>query len=77
LELFSGHWSNEKIFQESRKLNIAVMQKMVYEEMLPAHFGFNLEKFDKGFLLDLNPKERPTKPFGPRIYNEFAAAAYR
>jgi hypothetical protein len=53
------------------------MQKMVYEEMLPAHFGFNLLKFDKGSLLDLSPKERPTKPFGPRIYNEFAAAAYR
>ncbi len=34
-------WSDERLFQESRKILIAEMQHIVYTEWLPAVIGFN------------------------------------
>ena len=33
------HWDEEKIFQEARKVNIAIYQKIIYEEWLPTFLG--------------------------------------
>ena len=53
------------------------MQRMVFEEMLPAHFGKQLENFDNGSLLNLRNLSRDDITSGPRIYNEFTTAAFR
>jgi len=66
------------VFNEARKFNIAIMQKMVYEEMVPALFGSSLDKFDNGSLrASDSPIDQSKDRTGPVIFNEFAAAAFR
>ena len=56
----------------------SLMQRMVYEEMLPAHYGDeNLGLFDNGSLRKLSNLAREDITSGPRIYNEFTTAAFR
>lgn len=55
----------------------SLMQRMVYKEMLPAHFGKQLDIFDNGSLRNLTKLDRTLITSGPRIYNEFATAAFR
>ncbi|CBY23580.1 unnamed protein product [Oikopleura dioica] len=70
----------EFIFNEARKINIAVQQKMLYEEMIPASFGESLLKFDGGSLA--SPSDEPiyqdeNREDGPKVFNEFVTAAFR
>ena len=66
------------VFNEARKYNIAIMQRMVYEEMVPAIFGNALDQFDNGSLrASDSPIDQSTDRTGPVILNEFAAAAFR
>lgn len=61
------YWSDEKIFQEARKLNIASYQKIVYNGYLPNLLGANnLPKY-KGY----NPHVDPS------IATEFSTVAFR
>jgi len=71
---------NEFIFNEARKINIAVQQKMLYEEMIPASFGESLLKFDAGSLA--SPSDEPiyqdeNREEGPKVFNEFVTAGFR
>ena len=59
--------SVEAIFQSARRLVIAEIQKITYEEYLPALLGTNTIPDYQGYDEELNPS----------IYNEFSAAAYR
>jgi len=70
----------EFIFNETRKINIAVQQKMLYEEMIPASFGESLVKFDGGSLA--SPSDKPiyqdeNREEGPKVFNEFVTAGFR
>ncbi|CBY36421.1 unnamed protein product [Oikopleura dioica] len=56
---------------------LSLMQRMVYEEMLPAHYGKQLDIFDNGSLQKLSNLARDDITSGPRIYNEFTTAAFR
>lgn len=58
--------SDEKLFQRARKINIAQMQKIVYEEFIPAMTGRPLRPY-KGHDPCVNPS----------ISDIFASAAYR
>lgn len=39
LALINRHWNEETLFQEARKINVAVYQKIIYEEWLPVFLG--------------------------------------
>ena len=59
-------WNDEKIYQEARKIVVAELQVIVYNEFLPALMGQKLPRYS-GY--------KPTVQ--PGISNAFAAAAYR
>ncbi len=59
--------SVEEIYQSTRRLVIAEIQKITYEEYLPALLGANTMPNYDGYDEDANPG----------IYSEFSAAAYR
>ncbi|XP_076680501.1 uncharacterized protein LOC143375379 [Andrena cerasifolii] len=71
------HWSDEKLFQESRRIVGALVQHITYREFLPIVLGqdvmkiFGLEVQRKGYYEGYDPNVNPT------VANGFATAAYR
>lgn len=59
--------SVEEIYEATRRLVIAEIQKITYEEFLPALLGPNTMPDYQGYKEEINPS----------IFNEFSAAAYR
>jgi peroxidase len=68
-QLHAAHpgWSDEQLYQEARKLNIAQYQSIVYNEWLPAVLGINALPAYRGY----NPNVNAT------IANEFSTVAFR
>ena len=60
------HWNNEKIYQETRKIVGAVLQKITYQDYIPIITG--PEPF---------PKYKYNASVNPGILNSFATAAFR
>jgi peroxidase len=60
-------WSDEKLYQEARRVIIAEMQVITYNEFLPALLGNNALRPYQGYRANVNPG----------ISNEFATAAFR
>jgi peroxidase len=60
-------WSDEQLFQEARKINIAEYQSIIYNQYLPALLGNNALPAYTGY----NPNVNPT------IANEFSTVAFR
>lgn len=71
------HWSDEKLYQETRRIIGAIFQHITYREYLPLILGrevcrlFDLELLSTGYYEGYDSKINPT------IANSFAAAAYR
>ena len=71
------NWSDEITYQETRRIVIAEMQHITYNEFLPLVLGpeymrtFSLHPVQKGYTNLYNPEVDPT------ITNAFATAAYR
>ncbi|KAJ8730372.1 hypothetical protein PYW07_017410 [Mythimna separata] len=71
------HWSDEKIYQETRKIVGAMIQHITYREFLPIVLGsevvhrFELELQKKGFYKGYNPKINPSPA------SSFGSAAFR
>jgi hypothetical protein len=59
-------WSDEQIYQQARKLVIAELQNITYNEFLPALLGDRLDRY-RGYDPRVNPG----------VANEFSAAAFR
>jgi hypothetical protein len=66
LKALNPAWSDERLYQEARRLVIAMLQRITYEEFLPAVLGRPMPPY-RGYRADVNPG----------LSNVFAAAAYR
>lgn len=77
LRIMNPHWDDEKLFQHARRIVIAEIQHITYNEFLPRILSWNavnlygLKLLPHGYYKDYNPMCNPS------ILNEFAAAAYR
>ncbi|XP_072760904.1 uncharacterized protein [Anoplolepis gracilipes] len=77
LSALNSHWSDEKLFQETRRIVGAIIQHITYREFLPIVLGpqvmkiFDLEVLKKGYYEGYDPTINPT------IANAFSTAAYR
>lgn len=71
------HWSDEKIYQESRRIVGAMVQHITYREFLPLVLGrevcklFDLELKSSGYFENYDARANPT------VSNAFSAAAFR
>lgn len=71
------HWSDEKIYQETRRIIGAMFQHITYREFLPVVLGqevcklFDLELMSTGYYEGYDPKVNPT------VANAFSSAAFR
>ncbi|XP_048775240.2 chorion peroxidase-like [Ostrea edulis] len=77
-ELFGRTWDDEKIFQEARRIVVAIFQHITYNEYLPAILGKKIMK-----LFDLKPKDKGECSddydpcVDPCMRHGFMAAAFR
>ncbi|XP_014234958.1 peroxidase-like [Trichogramma pretiosum] len=77
LSSLNPHWSDERLFQETRRIVGALVQHITYREFLPIVLGpdvmgiFDIELRRKGYYDGYDPS------VNPNIANSFAAAAYR
>ncbi|HEX8915795.1 MAG TPA: peroxidase family protein [Humisphaera sp.] len=60
-------WSDEQVYQAARRLVVAEVQAVTYNEFLPALLGPNALRAYTGYKPDVNPE----------ISNEFSTAAFR
>jgi peroxidase len=73
----NSHWTDERIYQESRRILNAEYQHIIYNEFLPVLLGhqymssFGLLPLTSGFSRDYSDS------FDPSVTNEFSTAAYR
>ena len=78
-ELFrmNSHWDTETVYQEARRIVIAIIQHITYNDFLPRVLGrssmrkFSLEPQQSGYFRQYNPT------CSASIFNEFASAAFR
>lgn len=77
LQEINPHWSDETLFQESRRIVVAEMQHITYQEWLPLIIGdqamkrFSLEINSDGYSNDYDEE------INPSMTNEFTGAAFR
>lgn len=78
LSAINRKWDDEMIFQEARRIVIAINQHLTYREFLPRVLGPKLMRryeltirSDRRYFTKYNPK------CSPDIFNEFSTAAFR
>ncbi|XP_017856625.1 PREDICTED: uncharacterized protein LOC108609330 [Drosophila arizonae] len=77
LSELNPHWSDEKIYQEARRIIGAMFQHITYREFLPVVLGqevcklFDLQLLSTGYYEGYDPKVNPT------VANAFSSAAFR
>ncbi|XP_011291931.1 uncharacterized protein LOC101901525 [Musca domestica] len=71
------HWSDEKIYQETRRIIGAMFQHITYREFLPIILGREVVKLFDLELLNAGYYEGYDHKTNPGVANAFAAAAFR
>lgn len=71
------HWSDERVFQETRKIVYSIIQHITYREFLPIVLGPEVMELFELKLQDRNFFQGYDTRVNPAIANSFAAAAYR
>ncbi|XP_030852379.1 peroxidasin homolog isoform X3 [Strongylocentrotus purpuratus] len=78
LQLINGHWDEERLFNETRKIVTGVWQHIVYNEYMPALFG---PVATDHFKLSIKPGRKEVPDYNENLSatmsNVFASAAYR
>jgi len=72
LEFLNSDWNDEKIFQETRKIIVAINQHITFKEYLPRILGQDVMKLYK-----LSGDFQYDNDCDPAILNEFSTAAFR
>lgn len=73
----NSHWSDEKLYQEARRIVGAMIQHITFREFLPLVLGkevcnlFDLNLIRRGYYDGYDPRVNPT------VGNSFGAAAFR
>ncbi|XP_061704372.1 peroxidase-like [Cydia pomonella] len=69
-------WSDEKIYQEARRIVIAELQHITYQEWLPLNFGENYIRYYR-----ISPSSLYSRDYSDAVHpgciNSFGAAAFR
>ncbi|KAL1495005.1 hypothetical protein ABEB36_010496 [Hypothenemus hampei] len=77
LSRMNAHWNDEKVYQETRRIVVAVIQHITYKEYLPIVVGpdvmdlFDLRVAKSGYYEQYDPKVNPT------VSNSFSTVAFR
>jgi peroxidase len=77
LKEVNSHWSDETLFQEARRITVALWQHIIYSEYLQIALGqdtmntFGLNSLDEGWSWNYDDYLYPNN------FNEFATAAFR
>ncbi|KAG7162792.1 Chorion peroxidase-like 6 [Homarus americanus] len=77
LRSINPQWSDEAVFQEARRIIVAQIQHITYNEWLPIIVGnnfmqsFGINVLQNGYSFDYNDN------FNPSMNNEFSTAAFR
>ena len=83
LHSFNSNWSDEKLFQEARRIVIAEMQHITYDEWLPIILGSafiertGLATLENAYSTAYFAEGAIPEQYDPRVTNEFATAAFR
>ena len=76
LKLINPHWNDERLFQEARRIVIAEMQHIIFNEYLPIILGPMLMEYY--LLTPLKQGYTIYEPYtDPSSWNEFSTAANR
>ncbi|XP_051163553.1 uncharacterized protein LOC127282981 isoform X2 [Leptopilina boulardi] len=71
------HWSEEKMFQETRKIVGAIIQHITYREFLPIVLGQDVMKIFKLEIMRNGYSDEYDPDVNPNVANEFITAAFR
>lgn len=77
LRIMNPHWDDEKLFEHARRIVIAELQHITYNEFLPRLLSWNAVNLYGLKLLPQGYYKQYTPSCNPSIVTEFAAAAYR
>ncbi|XP_001964445.3 uncharacterized protein LOC6505694 [Drosophila ananassae] len=77
LSELNPHWSDEKVYQETRRIVGAMFQHITFREFLPLILGREVCKLFDLELLSSGYYERYSSKVNPTVANAFAAAAFR
>ena len=78
LENIHPNWTDEKLFNEARRITIAEYQHIIYKEWLPNILGAEyMQEFDLNPKLGGYSKDYRGGDYDPRLTNEFAGCAFR
>ena len=69
LAVINTHWDGNQVFNEARKINIAIYQKIIYDEWLPLFLGEKIAQKFENVSYDENVDASTT--------SEFSSAAFR
>lgn len=73
----NAHWSDEKIYQESRRIIGAMVQHITYREFLPLVLGKEVCKLFDLMVRQSDYYENYDSRVNPTVANSFGAAAFR
>ena len=71
LAVLNPSWDDERLYQETRRIVGAIIQKITYEDYLPLIFGPEVYEIVIGKFVEYDPR------INPGVHNAFATAAYR
>jgi len=77
LRRVNPHWTDETLYQEARRINIAIYQNIIYKEWLPLIVGDVLVKEFKLAITQRQYFFGYNESVNPSLAAEFAGAAYR